>query len=32
MCDFPGKLTAWLDHELPEGEAAEKRWLAFMQK
>jgi hypothetical protein len=25
MCDFPGKLTAWLDHELPEGEAAEMR-------
>jgi anti-sigma factor RsiW len=23
MCDFPGKLIAWLDHELPEREAAE---------
>jgi anti-sigma factor RsiW len=23
MCDFPGKLIAWLDHELPEHEAAE---------
>jgi hypothetical protein len=22
MCDFPGKLIAWLDHELPEHEAA----------
>jgi hypothetical protein len=25
MCDFPGKLIAWLDHELPEREAAEVR-------
>jgi anti-sigma factor RsiW len=25
MCDFPGKLIAWLDHELPEAEAAEVR-------
>jgi anti-sigma factor RsiW len=23
MCNFPGKLVAWLDHELPEHEAAE---------
>jgi hypothetical protein len=23
MCDFPGRLVAWLDGELPEGEAAE---------
>jgi anti-sigma factor RsiW len=23
MCDYPGKLMAWLDHELPEHEAAE---------
>ena len=23
MCDFPGKLVAWLDGELPEGEAVE---------
>ncbi len=23
MCDFPGKLIAWLDRELPEREAAE---------
>jgi len=25
MCDFPGKLIAWLDHELLEREAAEVR-------
>jgi hypothetical protein len=25
MCDFPGKLIAWLDRELPESEAAEVR-------
>ena len=25
MCDFPGKLIAWLDHELPDCEAAELR-------
>jgi hypothetical protein len=25
MCDFPGKLIAWLDRELPECEAAEVR-------
>jgi hypothetical protein len=25
MCNFPGKLIAWLDHELPEGQAAEVR-------
>jgi anti-sigma factor RsiW len=25
MCDFPGKLIAWLDHELPDGEAADVR-------
>ena len=25
MCDFPGKLIAWLDHELPNGEAADVR-------
>ena len=23
MCDFPGRLVAWLDGEMPEGEAAE---------
>jgi anti-sigma factor RsiW len=23
MCDYPGKLTAWLDHELPTDEALE---------
>src|SRR5271163_4614457 len=23
MCDFPGRLVAWLDGELPEGEAGE---------
>ena len=23
MCDFPGRLVAWLDDEMPEGEAAE---------
>ena len=23
MCDFSGKLIAWLDHEIPEGEAAD---------
>jgi len=25
MCDFPGRLVAWLDGEMPEGEAAEVR-------
>jgi anti-sigma factor RsiW len=25
MCDFPGELIAWLDHELPDGEAAAVR-------
>ncbi len=23
MCEFPGRLVAWLDGEMPEGEAAE---------
>ena len=23
MCDFSGRLIAWLDHELPDGEAAD---------
>ncbi len=26
MCDFSGRLIAWLDHELPEAEAINVEW------